>query len=378
MCEAPEYPPKAPVFEMIQKYKTKIISEIELAYREAKAPFIAITGTNGKTTTTKLVSEILKKAGYKAPECGNIGTPPTSLLEEDVDFFVSEVSSYQIQTSETFKPYIGCFINYTPDHLDWHGSEKEYFDAKAKLFKGVMTPEKAVLNACDSKIANLSKNVDADSYFFGDEKTSNACYLKDDVIFYKKNNNVEEVIKTSEMKLFGDHNYQNVMVGIIVAKIIGVSTDIIKEVISDFIAPEHRLEYVDSIGNIKFYNDSKATNCDSAICALKAFKDENVVLIAGGKDKGTDLVDFSNTVKEHTSAVILIGEAKERFYESLANAGVKNLVFADSIEHAVDKGLELNKGSVLLSPACASFDMYKNFEERGLAFKDYVKSKINR
>ena len=376
IVRSPGIPPRASVFALIKEHNIDMISEIELAYLESLSPFIAITGTNGKTTTTKLVSEILTAAGYEAPPCGNIGVPPTSLLDKKIDYFVAEVSSFQIDTSKNFKPQIACYINYTPDHIDWHGNEEEYFKAKASLFKAAKAPTWAVLNACDERIAALGQNTTSVVYYFGREYTNAPCvFQRDNKIVYKQNGVCQDVVDLSQIKLFGDHNYQNIMAAVAIAKVIGIDNSVLSSVISDFTPPEHRIEYVATIDGIKFYNDSKATNCDSTICALKAFKDEKIVLIAGGKDKGTDLSEFVQEVKAHAASVVLIGQATERFNEALVTGGHQNIHLASSLEEAIDKSFDLKQGPVLLSPACASFDMFKNYEVRGQVFKDYVKEK---
>ena len=373
---SPGIPPHSEVYKLIKKHKIETFGEIDLAYKETNVPFIAITGTNGKTTTTKLLSEMLTNSGLKAPACGNIGLPPTSLLEEDgIDYFVAEVSSYQIATNPTFKPQIAVFINYTPDHIDWHGNEKEYFNAKADLFVR-RQPTWSVLNACDFKIAYLKLEMDSNVYFFGREAEDKCVFVKENKILIKdKNKKIIEVINLDEIPLKGKHNLENIMSAIAVAHIAGIDAEIIKSTIKNFSPPEHRIEYVDTIDGIEYYNDSKATNCDSTICALRAFENKKVVLIAGGRDKGTDLTEFCDEVNKHANAVILIGEASDRFEEALIKSGFNNIYKKRTFEEAIDSAGELNLGSVLLSPACASFDMFKNFEERGQIFKSYVRSK---
>jgi UDP-N-acetylmuramoylalanine--D-glutamate ligase len=394
---SPGIPPYAEVYDLIRKHKIEHFGEIDLAYKETNVPFIAITGTNGKTTTTKLVSEILTNAGMNAPACGNIGVPPTSILDNQCpnnfaslklkdrggirggdchqDYFVAEVSSYQIATNPTFKPQIAVFINYTPDHIDWHDGEENYFQAKADLFLK-REPSWAVLNAIDLKIAYLKLDITSETYFFGREAEDKCVFIKDDKILIKdKNAKIIEVMSISEIPLKGKHNLENVMAATAIAHITGVSSDIIADTIKNFAPPEHRIEFVENIDGIEYYNDSKATNCDSTICALRAFGDNKVVLIAGGRDKMTDLAEFCQEVKCHANAVILIGEAADRFETALKNSGFDNIYRETSIEKAIDKAGALKQGHVLLSPACASFDMFKNFEERGKAFKDYVRSK---
>lgn len=369
---SPGISPRSEVIKLAQDNNIQIISEIELAYKETDKPFIAITGTNGKTTTTKLVSEILTNAGLNAPACGNIGLPPITLVDSNVDYYVTELSSYQIYTSKTFKPQIALFINYAPDHIDWHGSEEAYFEAKASLFTGYKSPSWSILNACDPKVLDLKNRSSSKIVYFGREMPDTSIYIQNDVIVYKSKGRIEDVIDIKDVPLIGKHNYQNIMASVAIAKIVGVSTEIIKSTIINFKPPEHRLEYVDTIDGIDFYNDSKATNCDSVICALNAFEDKQVVLIAGGRDKGTDLSEFVQSVKEHAASVVLIGEAADRFQEALESSGYTNINRSESLEKAIDFAFSLKSGPVLFSPACASFDMFKNYEERGQAFKDYV------
>ncbi|MDD3012304.1 MAG: UDP-N-acetylmuramoyl-L-alanine--D-glutamate ligase [Candidatus Gastranaerophilales bacterium] len=369
---SPGIPPHSDVIKLAKDKNIQVISEIELAYIETDKPFIAITGTNGKTTTTKLVSEILTNSGLNAPACGNIGLPPITLIDSNVDYFVTELSSFQIYTSKTFKPQIALFINYAPDHIDWHGSEEEYFEAKASLFTGYKSPAWSILNACDPKVTDLKNRTDSKIVYFGREMPDTSIYIQNNKIVYKSKGRIEEIIALKDISLIGKHNYQNIMASIAIAKIVGIDTDIIRSTISDFSSPEHRLEYVNTIDGIDFYNDSKATNCDSAICALRAFENRQVVLIAGGRDKGTDLCEFVQSVKKHAASVILIGEAADRFQEALELFGYCNIHRAGSLEEAIETAFSLKLGPVLFSPACASFDMFKNYEERGRAFKDYV------
>ncbi|MFH0702473.1 MAG: UDP-N-acetylmuramoyl-L-alanine--D-glutamate ligase [bacterium] len=372
---SPGIPPHSDVIKLAKENKIRIISEIELAYIESDKPFIAITGTNGKTTTTKLVSEMLMNAGYNAPACGNIGLPPVSILENNIDYFVAELSSFQITTSPTFKPQIAVFLNYTPDHIDWHGSEEAYFEAKASLFTNFRSPVWIVLNACDAKVLELKHKTLSKIIFFGRETSGQSVYIQDTGIVWKNKTKIREIIELKDIPLLGKHNFKNVMAAIAVALTVGISPKTIKSTIVGFKPPEHRLEYVNTIDGIAYYNDSKATNCDSTICALKAFEDKKVVLIAGGRDKGTNLDELAQTIKKHAEAVVLIGEAAERFKKALTASKYKNIYNADSLEEAVDIASNLKLGPVLLAPACASFDMFKNFEERGRIFKDYVNKK---
>lgn len=369
---SPGIPPHSEIFKKLNNANIPIISEVELAYKESRKPFVAITGTNGKTTTTALVAHILSKE-YKAPACGNIGNPPCDLIEEDVDYFVCEMSSYQIATSNSFQAQIACWLNFTPDHLDWHGGLENYFDAKAKLFKAPLNPAFAVFNGADEKLLEFSKSITESCVFlFDKEVDDNCCYIKNDSIYFKRNQKEENIIDLKDCPLVGQHNYQNIMCSVIVGKIVGLENEKIKSGIISFKAPEHRLEFVIEHNGIKFYNDSKATNPEAAIVAIKSFNNINVVLIAGGRDKNTDLTKFCEEIKKHITTVILIGEASERFAQNLNKNGFDNIIFEATLEDAVDKAVELNPNVILLSPACASFDMFKSYEQRGEIFKKYV------
>ena len=363
---SPGIAPKSEIFQKLKSKNIPIISEIEFAYRNTNIPFIVITGTNGKTTTTSLVSHILSQK-YSAPVCGNIGVPPTSLIDEKHDFLVCEVSSFQAEMTDKFRAKIACWTNFTPDHIDWHGGLENYFKAKAKLFSGGQAPEYAVLNYNDLRLREFSKEC-KNVIMFDDSKD---CYIKNNSIFFKD----DEIITLSECPLLGHHNYQNIMCGIVIAKILGMDNKDIKERIMSFRAPEHRLEKVRELNGITFYNDSKATNPEASIVAIDSFNNVDVALILGGRDKNTDLTEMCNSINKHINTVLLIGEATERFEKNLKKNGFSNIIKEDSMEGAIDRAIGLKPDVVLLSPACASFDMFKSYEHRGEVFKEYVLSK---
>ena len=371
---SPSIPKDSELYKKVKEKNIQIISEIELAYKETGKPFIGITGTNGKTTVTALTSHILSSE-YNAPACGNIGVPPTSLLDSDTDYFVCELSSFQMEHTEAFKAQIACWTNFTPDHITWHGTLENYFDAKAKLFKNPTAATFAVLNGADEKLLELSKKSGGTVFLFDKETDDNCCYIKNEGIYFKRRGKEEFIINLSECPLIGHHNYQNIMCGVIIAKIIGISNEHIQQKIRDFVVPEHRLEKVREFNGITFYNDSKATNPEASIVAINSFNNTDVTLIAGGRDKLTTLEEFCESVKQHIKTVILIGEATERFETELKKSGFDNIIKAETLEAAVDKAIELKPDNVLLSPACASFDMFKGYEERGTVFKNYVLSK---
>ena len=363
---SPGIPPKSEIFQKLHERNIPIISEIEYAYRNTDIPFIVITGTNGKTTTTALVSHILSK-NFSAPVCGNIGVPPSLLIDEKHDFLVCEVSSFQAEMTEKFRAKIACWTNFTPDHIDWHGGLENYFKAKAKLFLGSQAPDYAVLNYNDLKLREFSKEC-KNVFMFDDNKD---CYIKDGAIYFKD----EKIITLEDCTLIGHHNYQNIMCGIAIAKLIGMKNDDIRERIMSFTPPEHRLEKVREMNGITFYNDSKATNPEASIVAIDSFNDVNVALILGGRDKNTDLTEMCHSINKHIHTVLLIGEATQRFEENLIKNGFSNIIKEDSMEKAIDKAIGLKPDVVLLSPACASFDMFKSYEHRGEVFKQYVLSK---
>ena len=363
---SPGIPPKSEIIQKLVSKNIPIISEVEFAYRHTKTPFIAITGTNGKTTTTALVSHILSK-NFKAPYCGNIGVPPTCIIDDNNDYLVCEISSYQAQMTENFKPFISVWTNFTPDHIDWHQGLDNYFKAKAKIFTGKQAPEYAVLNYQDLKLREFAKEC-KNVVFFDDDKD---CYIKDEKIYFRG----EEIISLKDCPLVGHHNYQNIMCGIICAKLCNIKTEDIRERIMSFRAPEHRLEKVREMNGITFFNDSKATNPEASIVAIDSFNDVDVALILGGRDKNTDLTEMCHSINKHIKTVLLIGEATERFEENLKKNGFDNIIREDTMENAIDKAISLKPDVVLLSPACASFDMFKSYEHRGEVFKEYVLSK---
>ena len=370
---SPGIPPKSEIFQKLKSQKTPVISEIELAFSETGTPFFAISGTNGKTTTTTLASHILSTE-YKAPVCGNIGIPPTSLLDENNDYLVCEVSSFQLEFSPTFCPQIYAFLNFTPDHIDWHEGLDNYFKAKIKPLEH--KPAFAIFNATDEKLVEYAKTYNGEKFFFGKDYSPNCAYVKDGAIYFKRNNNEEKIIELKDVPIVGEHNYQNVEAALIGAKIIGISNENIHNAIKTFKAVEHRLEYTAEFGGKTFYNDSKATNPEASIVAIRSFEGKTVTLIAGGRDKNTDLTEFCNDVKKYIKTVILIGEATQRFEDELIKNGFNDIIKTESMESAIDKAIELQNEIVLLSPACASFDMFNSYEHRGEVFKEYVLSKI--
>ena len=369
---SPGIPPHSTIMELLRTNDIDVISEIELAYKMSKTPFVAITGTNGKTTTTALTAHIFEKK-YNSRGCGNIGQPPCDFVDDGLDYYVCELSSYQIAMSPSLTPLISVWTNFTPDHIDWHQGLENYFLAKAKIFKTPQAPKYSVLNAKDERLKDF--DAEGEVFYFGEEKGENCCYVEGDKFLYKHNNKIEFSMNISDCPLVGEHNYQNVECAIICSKLADIDNETIIEAIKEFKSPSHRLEFIREFNGTKFYNDSKATNPEAAIVAIKSFNDQDVVLIAGGRDKNTDLKEFCEEIKKHINTVILIGEARERFEKNLLENGYTNIIKESTLETAIDKSISLNPDTVLLSPACASFDMFKSYEERGDVFKNYVLSK---
>ena len=369
---SPSIPTDAPVLKKLDELNIKYFSDLEYVSKFDSDKIVLITGTNGKTTTTALVSHILSQK-YNAPSAGNIGISTIEYLDKNVDYYSIEASSYQLYYSPTLAPKIGIFTNLTPDHILWHKTLDNYFEAKAKPFRNMTEDDFAILNYDDEKVRSLSSEIKAKVYYFSLNKqnVSNQAYLKDNKIFF----NEEEIININELQIVGSHNIQNAMCAIISAKILNLDNETIKNSLKTFKAIEHRLEFVRTIEGTSYYNDSKGTNPEASIVAINSFEDKKVVLIAGGRDKKTSLKDFIEAVKQKISKVILIGEATKRFRDELSKEGYINIVNSKTLEEAIDIASLDKPDVVLLSPACASFDMFESYEKRGEAFKNYVLSK---
>lgn len=405
---SPGIPPSNTVLEQLLLSDKRVISEVEFAYCEAQQrpsksprsliiasqssstsetalgiPMVGITGTNGKSTTTTLISWILTQAGFKAPACGNIGLPVTDVLHEGTpDYLVAELSSFQLEFSPTLKTEVSVFTNFKPDHLDWHGSIEAYQEAKLKLFSGPRSPKWSVVLADDPVSQAIAARTEGQVLWFSRDQQLVAkypykAYLDETQHFVLDlaGQTPIRLFSVDALQLIGDHNYENVLASLAATYLLGVPVEKITQACLSFAGLEHRLEKVASLGerDVLFYNDSKATNTDAAISALRAFKSQKVILIAGGYDKMTPLDDFVTAVQAHAKSVILLGAAKERFAQALESAGYHAIEFSDSLEMAIGKAFHLSSGEpVLFSPACSSFDMFKNFEERGQVFKTAV------
>ncbi len=369
---SPSIPTDAPVLKKLDEKGIKYFSDIEYISKTDKDKIVLITGTNGKTTTTALTSHILSQK-YNAPCCGNIGISPIEYLDKNVDYYVTEASSFQLHYSPTLAPKIAVFTNLTPDHLLWHKTLEEYFEAKAKPFRNMTQDDYAILNYDDPMVKKLGSEIKANVYYFSmnRQEALHQAYVKDNKIYF----NDEEIIDINELQIVGAHNLQNAMCAIISAKILNIDTNTLKNALKSFKAIEHRLEFIGTIDGTSYYNDSKATNPEASIVAINSFKDKKVVLIAGGRDKKTSLKDFIDAVKDRISKVVLIGEATQRFKDELSKNDYMNIVNSKTLEEAIDIASLDRPDVVLLSPACASFDMFDSYEHRGEVFRKYVLSK---
>lgn len=375
---SPGVPLDLPFIEKIKSKGIKIIGEVELAYKLSKnSTFIGITGTNGKTTTTSLVGEMFKKANKDTYIVGNIGNPvidTVDLIDEN-SYLVTELSSFQLESIEDFKPKVSTIINITEDHLNRHHTMENYINAKARVFKNQDKTDFTILNYDDSIVRDLGKNSNGNVLYFSiKEEVKQGAYLD-------KNNNIvikvdgEELVlmNKSELSLPGNHNLENAMSAILMAYVLNIDTDVIIDTLSTFKGVEHRLEFVTNKDGIMFVNDSKGTNPDSTIKAITSYE-KPIVLIAGGYEKQSDFTEMIKYATKNVKALVLLGQTADKIATTAKEHGINNISKVEDMEAAVKKAYEIAESGdvVLLSPACASWDMYPNFEARGLDFKENI------
>ena len=373
---SPGVPLTIPPVVYAREHQIPVIGELELAYRNCRAPFVAITGTNGKTTTTTLTGELLKKTGRQVFVGGNIGVPLISYVEnlQQQDVVVAEVSSFQLETTEAFCPHLALMLNLTPDHLDRHGDMAGYLAAKAKIFANQKESDYLVLNYDDEALRGLEAQSKGKVIFFSQQhKLEEGVYLDGTQVMLRLDGQEMVICDASEIAIKGKHNLENAMGAILLAYLSGVTPADIREVLMTFPGVEHRLEPVRTLRDVLYINDSKGTNPDSTIKALEAY-DRPVVIILGGKNKGSDFTQLAQLVKQRVKKAVVLGQAKPAIVEALEKAGFDDYIEKDTFEEAVSAAAGLAEAGdlVLLSPACASWDMFNSYEERGQLFKQLV------
>jgi UDP-N-acetylmuramoylalanine--D-glutamate ligase len=354
-----------------------VIGEIELAARFLKGKIVAITGSNGKTTTTTLSGELIETSSQRTLIGGNIGTPVILLVDDSTDDTVNviEVSSFQLETIETFHPQVAVVLNITPDHLDRHGSMQAYTAAKARIFENQTTSDFAVLNLDDAGSAALSFRTKARLCWFTRKQRLSGdqvgAFVSDGEIHWRDTQRSEKVMPTSEIPLKGAHNLENVLAAICVAYLCGCDALSIRNAVRKFKAVEHRLQYISTIGGVEYYNDSKATNVDATIKAIESFPG-NIHLILGGKDKDSDYTQMNDLLRQRVKRVYTIGAAAEKIRTHVQSA--IEVLPCNTLDNAVERAHDLARSGdiVLLAPACSSFDQFENYEHRGRRFRTLV------
>jgi UDP-N-acetylmuramoylalanine--D-glutamate ligase len=362
--------------ELISK-NVKVISDIEAAYMINKAMIVSITGTNGKTTTTTLIGEIVKESGRKYKLTGNIGYGMfyDALKAEKDEILVAETSSFQLAGTYKFKPHISVLTNITPDHLDFHHTYENYVEAKFNNVKNQDKDDFAILNYEDETIRNYSKNIRAKILFFSaDRILDNGIFVDNGEIIYKDKDNTVFIVKVDDIFIPGKHNIENALAAVGACIAIGIKSEIIAHVLKAFKGVEHRLEFSGEYKKVKFYNDSKGTNPDASIKAVQGI-DKPIILIAGGYDKKSQYDEFIKSFDNKVKALVLLGETADAIEKCSGKYGFNNIYRVSTMDEAVKKCFELSceGDNVVLSPACASWGMYPNYEVRGRDFKERVK-----
>ena len=353
-----------------------VIGEIELAAQHLPGPIVAITGSNGKTTTTTLTGEILTAGGLPTLVGGNIGTPAISLVAKvkPETIVVLEVSSFQLETIQTFRPKVAVVLNVTPDHLDRHRTFQAYVDTKARIFENQQPSDFAVLNEDDETCRTMGERTRAQVFWFSRKKeVKQGAWVREGQIVFRDGRGQREVMLVSEIPLKGAHNVENVLAGVCGGMLMGCDAEQIRKAVREFKAVEHRLEYVATVKGVEYYDDSKATNVDATIKALESFP-TNIHLILGGKDKGSDYTVLNDLLRQRVKRVYTIGAAAEKIESHIT--GAAEIVHAETLDNAVRRAAAVAKAGdiVLLAPACASFDQFQSYNHRGRVFKEVVHS----
>jgi UDP-N-acetylmuramoylalanine--D-glutamate ligase len=373
---SPGVPLDTPELVQVKDFGLPIIGEVELAARFLKGKMLAITGSNGKTTTTALVGEILEKAGLPALVGGNIGVPVIELVEQSNDntWSVLEISSFQLESTIEFHPRIAVILNITPDHLDRHGTFENYARAKERIFAAMDEHDCVVLNADNAPTAEAAARTKAKTFWFSlEHPVDEGAWLREGSLVFRgtKDGEIEQIMPLKSIPLKGSHNVENALAAVVAARLAGAPAEAIRRGVESFQAVEHRLEYVATLNGVEFYNDSKATNVDATAKAIAAFS-SGVHLIMGGKDKGSPYTILNDLLRERVRAVYTIGSAAAKIESQLR--GVVPILACETLEKAVSQAATAaHPGEVvLLAPACSSFDQFESYEHRGRVFKELV------
>ena len=373
---SPGVPFDAPQLNQARNLGEKVIGEIELAAQFLPGPIAAITGANGKTTTTSLAGEIITAGKFPVLVGGNIGTPAISFVDQagPKTWIILEVSSFQLETIVEFRPRIAVILNITPDHLDRHKTFDNYVNAKARIFENQSADDFLVLNADDPTAAGLAERTRSQLFRFSRKKeVDKGAFVRSAHIYFREGHSEREIMPLAEIHLKGAHNLENVLAGISVGMLVGCEPSQIREAVHNFKAVEHRLEFVAKVAGVDYYNDSKATNVDATVKALESFP-ANIHLILGGKDKGSDYTVLNDLLRARVKRVYTIGAAAAKIESQIQ--GAAEIEHAETLENAVQRASEtaVPGDVVLLAPACASFDQFQNYEHRGSVFKEAVRS----
>ncbi len=372
---SPGVPTDLPFVIKLQDKKIPVWGEIELAYVCGKRRLAAITGTNGKTTTTALTGAIMREYYDSVFVVGNIGLPYTeyALEMKDSSVTVAEVSSFQLETIHSFRPEVSAILNITPDHLNRHHTMQCYIDTKARIAENQTKDQICVLNYEDSELKKLADKIPADIFWFSSARPlERGIWLDGEDIIYKDTEEIK-ICTIHDMQLLGVHNYENVMAAVAITMHMGVPVECIRKAIAEFKAVEHRIEFVREVHGVRYYNDSKGTNPDAAIKAVQAMVTPTVV-IGGGYDKQSSYEEWIDSFGDTVKCLVLLGATADKIEATARKAGFTNIIRVASLEEAVKvSAAQAQSGeAVLLSPACASWDMFKSYEQRGTLFKEYV------
>jgi len=373
---SPGVPIDAPQLVQARNLGELLIGEIELAARFLAGPIVAITGANGKTTTTSLAGEIIAAGKFSTLVGGNIGTPAIGLVDQagPTTWTVLEVSSFQLETIVEFRPRIAVILNITPDHLDRHKTFYNYVNAKARIFENQRAEDFSVLNADEPTTAGLADRTRAQLYWFSRKKeVERGAFVRGANIYFRDGHGDHEIMPLAEVGLKGAHNLENILAGISIGMLVGCKPEQIRQAVRNFKAVEHRLEFVARFAGVDYYNDSKATNVDATIKALESFP-ANIHLILGGKDKGSDYTVLHDLLRERVKRLYTIGAAAEKIESQIKDAA--EIDHAETLENAVRRASAAAVAGdvILLAPACASFDQFQSYEHRGRVFKELVHS----